>query len=150
MLGPVDAKRRMRLAAVGVAIALSCTVSGCGGEEQFANQPSPPETLVISAVVAQHHVTVSPSGFGAGPVELIASNQTAVSQRLTVRSERLTAGADPLEQRTAPINPGDTASLKADLGEGIYSVSARSETIVPARIRVGPRRKSAKDRLGQP
>jgi hypothetical protein len=129
---------------------LSFGVFGCGGDEQFANQPRPPETLQISAVVTRGQVTVSPSGFGAGPVELIASNQTTVSQRLTVRSERLAAGADPLEQRSAPINPGDTASLKADLREGIYSVSASSETISPARIRVGPRRKSAKDRLLQP
>jgi len=46
--------------------------------------------------------------------------------------------------------PGDTASLKADLAEGIYSVSAASGTIDPARIRVGPRRESGKDRLLQP
>jgi hypothetical protein len=140
----------MRWAAVGVATALSFSVFGCGGDEQFANQSRPPEALQISAVVTRGQVTVSPSGFGAGPVELIASNQTTVSQRLTVRSERLAAGADPLEQRSAPINPGDTASLKADLREGIYSVSASSKTISPARIRIGPRRKSAKGRLLQP
>jgi len=148
-LGPVDAKRRMRWAAVGVAFALACTVLACG-EEKFANEPRPPETLEISAVVARTQVTVSPTRFGAGPVELIASNQTAISQRLTLRSEWLATGADPLEQRTAPINPGDTASLKANLGEGIYSVSAPSETISPARILVGPPRKSATDRLLQP
>lgn len=150
LVRPVDAKRRMPWAAVGVAVALVFPAPGCGGDEEFANQPRPPQTLEISAVVAPSQVTVSPSRFGAGPVELIASNETEISQRLTLRSERLRAGADQLEQRTAPINPGDTASLKADLTEGIYSVSARSGLIDPARIRVGPRRASGKDRLLQP
>jgi hypothetical protein len=139
----------MPWAATGVAVALTLVALACGGDEEFANRPRPPETLQISAVVAATRVTLSPSRFGAGPVELIASNQTAISQRLTLRSEWLAAGADPLNQRTAPINPGDTASLKADLSEGIYSVSAGG-TISPARIRVGPQRASAEDRLLQP
>ena len=148
---PVDAKRRTPWAAVGVAVALAFAATGCGGEDdEFANSPRPPQTIEISAVVAPTAVTVAPSRFGAGPVELIASNQTATSQRLTLRSERLENGADELEQRTAPINPGDTASLKADLAEGTYSVSARSGTIAAARIRVGPPRPSGKDRLLQP
>jgi hypothetical protein len=149
-VSPVDAKRRMPWAAVGVAVALAVMTPGCGGDEEFANRPRPPEALAISAVVAPARVTVSPSRFGGGPIELIASNQTEISQRLTLRGERLAAGADQLEQRTAPINPGDTASLKADLSEGIYSVSAASGTIDPAQIRVGPRRESGKDRLLQP
>lgn len=136
-------------AAAGLAVALTLGLSGCG-DERFANEPRPPQTIEISAVVASREVTVSPSRFGAGPVELIASNQTRTSQRLTLRSERLAAGADELEQRTAPINPGDTASLKADLAEGEYTVSAISGAIRAARIRVGPRRESAQDRLLQP
>jgi hypothetical protein len=139
----------MRWAAVGVAVALAITAPACGGDEEFANRPRPPATLQISAVIAPTRVTVSPSRFGAGPIELIASNQTSISQRLTLRSQ-LIAGADQLNQRTAPINPGDTASLKADLAEGVYFVSASSATIRGARIRVGPPRVSAKDRLLQP
>jgi hypothetical protein len=139
----------MSWAAAGVVVTLAVTAPGCGGDE-YANRPRPPATLEISAVISPTRVTVSPSHLGAGPIELIASNQTAVSQRLTLRSERLAGGADPLEQRTAPINPGDTASLKADLAEGVYSLSARAETIRPARIRVGPPRASAEDRLLQP
>jgi hypothetical protein len=146
----VDVKRTMPWTAAGVAVALVFTIPACGGDEEFANRPRPPQTLQLSAVVAPTRVTVSPSRFGAGPVELIASNQTAISRRLTLRSERLAAGAGQLNQRTAPINPGDTASLKADLAEGLYSVSADSGTISTARIRVGPPRPSAKDRLLQP
>jgi hypothetical protein len=147
---PVDATRSTPWLAVGAAVALALAALGCGGDEDFANEPRPPQTLEISAVVAPTQVTVSPSRFGAGPVELIASNQTPISQRLTLRSERLMGGARQLQQRTAPINPGDTASLKADLAAGIYSVTAPSRLIRPARIRVGPRRESAKDRLLQP
>jgi hypothetical protein len=150
LVRPVDATRTIQWAAVGVAVALAITAPACGGDEEFANRPRPPATLQISAVIAPTRVTVSPSRFGAGPIELIASNQTSISQRLTLRSQRLIAGADQLNQRTAPINPGDTASLKADLAEGVYSVSASSATIRGARIRVGPPRVSAKDRLLQP
>jgi hypothetical protein len=147
----MDAKRsRMPWAAVGVAAMLAFTAPGCGGDAQFANDPRPPVTLEISAVVAPKGVTVSPARFGAGPIELTASNQTGISQRLTLRSERLATGATQLEQRTAPINPGDTASLKADLAEGVYSVSAPSDAIAAARIRVGPARPSGQGRLLQP
>ena len=96
-------------------------------------------------------MTVSPARFGAGSIELIASNQTATSQRLTLRSSSSSSrGGDRLDQSTGPINPGDTASLKADLTTGSYLVTARSRGIDPARIVVGPPRSSATDGLLQP
>ncbi len=104
----------------------------------------------MSASITASNVTVSPSRLGAGTIELIASNLTATSQQLTLRSERLRNGAEPLEQRTGPINPGDTASLTADLAQGTYRVTARSGAIAAATIRVGPSRPSAKDTLLQP
>jgi hypothetical protein len=96
------------------------------------------------------NVTVSPSRLGAGSIELIASNLTGESQQLTLSSRSLTGGGEPLEQRTGPINPGDTASLTADLAQGIYRVSTGSGAITPATIRVGPPRRSAQDELVQP
>ena len=132
-----------------VALALTPVIAGCGGDD-FANDERPATTITVAAVVTVKRITVSPARLGAGTVELLASNQTARSQRVQLRSVRLAGGGARLSQRTGPINPGGTASLKADLGEGTYVVSATSAAIEPATIVVGPRRASGSDRLLQP
>ena len=142
--------RRMPWTAAGVAVALALGIGGCGGDDEFANEERAPATITLSASITSANVTIAPSHLGAGTIELIASNLTATSQQVTLRSETLADGADPLEQRTGPINPGDTASLTADLAQGTYRVTTRSQAIAPATIRVGPRRASAKDQLLQP
>ncbi|MGH2943838.1 MAG: hypothetical protein ACRDLN_13795 [Solirubrobacteraceae bacterium] len=146
----LDAMRRMPWTAAGIAAALAAGIGGCGGDDEFGNRERAPAAITLSASITPANVTVSPSRFGAGTIELIASNLTATSQQVTLRSERLADGAAPLEQRTGPINPGDTASLTADLGQGTYRVTTRGERIAPATIRVGPRRASAEDQLLQP
>jgi hypothetical protein len=142
--------RRMPWTAAGVAVALALGVGGCGGDDEFANDERAPATVTLSASITSANVTIAPSHLGAGTIELIASNLTSTSQQVTLRSEALADGADPLEQRTGPINPGDTASLTADLTQGTYRLTTRSQAIAPATIRVGPRRASAKDQLLQP
>jgi hypothetical protein len=134
----------------GVAVALAFGIVGCGGDDEFANDERAPATITLSASITAANVTISPSRLGAGTIELIASNLTSTSQQVTLRSETLAGGADPLEQRTGPINPGDTASLTADLAQGTYRLTTRSRAIAAATIRVGPRRASAKDQLLQP
>lgn len=147
----VDAMCRMPWAAAGVAAAVALGLAGCGGDDDFANEERAPVQIILSAAITSSNVTVSPSRFGAGTIELIASNLTSRSQRLTLSSEALgSAGATPLRQRTGPINPGDTASLTAALRQGIYRVTTGSRAISPATIRVGPPRPSAKDALLQP
>jgi hypothetical protein len=137
-------------AALAAIVALSLGVAGCGGGDDFANSPRPAAPITLSAAISTARVTVSPSRFGAGAIELIASNQTPTSQRLTLRSTGSTSSTDALEQTTGPINPGDTASLKADLVRGSYLVTARSAAIGPATIVVGPPRPSGADSLLQP
>lgn len=145
MLRAAGAKRR----GVVVALALAPLLGGCGGED-FANAPRSATAITIGAVVTPKRVTVSPARFGAGTVELLASNQTATSQRVQLRSVRLAGGGTPLSQSTGPISPGGTASLKADLAEGDYLVSVRSSAIEPATVVAGTPRASGSDRLLQP
>jgi hypothetical protein len=133
-----------------VALVLVLGVSGCGGGEDYTGDRPPAAAITVSAVISPTRVSLSPSRFGAGTIELLASNQTSTSQRLELRSVRLTAGGRPLVQRTGPMNPGGTASLKADVDAGAYVVSARSPPIEPARIAVGAPRASATHRLLQP
>ncbi len=143
MLRAPGAKRRTT-----VAIALVTAVAGCG--DDFANDPRAAAESAVSAVVTVKGVTVSPPRLRAGAIELIASNQTTKSQRVQLRSVRLANGAAPLAQSTGPINPGGSASLKADLDEGTYVVSASGTDLEPASIIVAPARDSDSDRLLQP
>ena len=147
MVRQVDAQRRMPRAARAALIALALGVAGCGGGDDFANDPpaAPPKT--VGAVISPLRVTVSPARLGAGTIELIASNQTTTSQRVTLRSQ---GAAAKLEQSTGPINPGDTASLTATLTAGRYLVTARSPAIDPAPIVVGAAAGGSADGLLQP
>ena len=141
--------RRTPWAVAGVAVALVAGLAGCGDDE-FGNERRAPAPVTLSASITASNVTVSPARLGAGTIELIASNLTSRSQQLTLSSASLPGDGDRLEQRTGPINPGDTASLTADLVQGTYRVQTRSAAITPATIRVGPPRASAQDQLLQP
>ena len=132
------------------AIALALLIGGCGGDDEFANRERAPAQITLSASITPRDITVSPSRIGAGAIELIASNLTSTSQQITLRSETLSAGTAPLMQRTGPINPGDTASLTADLVQGTYRVTARASGVPSATIRVGPSRSGSSDQLLQP
>ena len=55
-----------------------------------------------------------------------------------------------LSQSTGPINPGGTASLKADLAPGTYAVAARSSSLAPATLVVTPAPAGDADHLLQP
>ncbi|HEV2787508.1 MAG TPA: hypothetical protein VGV67_14010 [Solirubrobacteraceae bacterium] len=147
---PLDAMCRTPWTVSGVAVAVVFGLGACGGDDDFANDEREPAPITLAASITPSNVTVSPSRFGAGTIELIASNLTSRSQQVTLSSKTLAAGADPLRQRTGPINPGDTASLTADLRQGTYRVTTGSEAIMPATIRVGPPRASAQDTLLQP
>lgn len=140
----------MPWAAVAVALTpAALMLSGCGAD-RFANERRPPAPITVSAAITPGRVTVSPSRFAAGAIELIASNQTGTSQRLRLHSEARAGATQEIDQSTGPINPGDTASLKAELTAGAYLVTARSASIAGARIVVRPGSGNAGDGLLQP
>ena len=145
----LDATRSRTWTAAAIALALTLTGAGCGGED-FPNRERAPARITLGVAITPRDITVSPSRIGAGPVELIASNLTSASQQITLRSEMLSAGTAPLQQRTGPINPGDAASLTADLVQGVYRVTTGAEQEPSATIRVGPTRSGATDQLLQP
>jgi hypothetical protein len=132
-----------------VALALVACAAGCGSDD-YANDPRAAPASSVGAVVTVKRVDVSPPRLPAGLVELVASNQTPRSQRVQLRSVRLPGGAPPLAQSTGPINPGGTASLKADLAAGTYVVSASDAKLPAATIVVGAPRGDGSDRLLQP
>jgi hypothetical protein len=140
-------RRRTALVVPCVALA-AAIVAGCGGSNDYKNTPRPASPIVITASISKDAVSVSPKKFGAGPITLIITNQTSASQRLTLE---ISSGAPGFKGQTGPINPRDTAELKADLNtQGTYSVHADGGSIRPARLTVGAKRPSAQNDLLQP
>lgn len=136
--------RRTAALITGVVMLLA---TGCGETKSYPNDPRPPSPIVLTASIAKDGVSVSPTTFGAGPVRLIITNQTSAAQEITFSTAGSAAG---FKQQTGPINPGDTATLKADVPRGEATVKVRSDAIKPAELKVGAERASAQNELLQP
>lgn len=122
--------------------------AACGSDESYKNDPRPPKTIVIAAAILPDEVSVSPREFGAGPISLTVANQTGASQRISIVKQ--VNGQPQAGEQTGPINPRDTATLKADVEQGEYEIRVEGQSISPARITVGPERESAQNELLQP
>ena len=136
-----------RAVAAGIAGAAALATAGCGSTEQRPNLPWPPVRIVLTGSISTDRVSVSPRRFGAGPVSLVVANLTDTSQQVTLETAGSRAG---IRQQTAPINPRDTAELRADLSTGRYTVKVSGGGITAATLRVGRRRPSAQNDLLQP
>jgi hypothetical protein len=132
----------------GAVCAAALVMLGCGSGGTYKNQPRPPAPIVITAAITPGQVSVSPTHFGAGPISLVITNQTQKSQRLTIA--RQVNGQLQQTGETGPINPQDTASLKADVDPGSYTVSVDGGGVKPAKLRIGKQRASAQNDLLQP
>lgn len=121
------------------------TVAGCGGGEDFPNDPRPAAADTLTGVVQDTGVTVSPNNRGAGPFLITISNQTKQAHTLTLEGEKI-------DQTVGPVQPQDTATIQATLEQGTYEVRAGSpkavaQQIPPAEITIGPARASSADQL---
>jgi hypothetical protein len=137
---------RSGAAAAGIAAALA--LAACGTTTERRNEPRPPTRIVITGSISTDRVSISPRRFGAGPVSLVVANLTDTSQQVTLETaDQARAG---IRQQTAPINPRDTAELRADLSTGRYRVKVSGGGIASATLRVGRQRRSAQNDLLQP
>jgi hypothetical protein len=141
--------RMTRTGAMATPLAI-IALAGCGGSGNYHNDPRPPAAIVLTASISDQRVSVSPRRFGAGPISLIVVNQTSAAQRVTLESAGPAGSGPGLKQVTAPISPRDTATLKADVPPGRYSVRVGQNGIAAAGLRVGPQRASAQNELLQP
>jgi hypothetical protein len=131
-------------------VVAAIVLAGCGATADSRTDPRPPAPIVLTASISDQRVSVSPRSFGAGPISLIVTNQTKTAQRVTLESVEAAGQGPGLKQETAPISPRDTATLKADVDPGRYSVHVAGDAIAAAALRVGPERKSAQNDLLQP
>lgn len=137
----------MRKTTVGaLATIAGLLATGCGSTPH-ENGLRPPTTVVVSAAITPSRVTVSPKRLGAGPITLVVTNLTASSQQLTFESAGTGAG---IKQQTGPINPQDSATLKALVKPGTYTVRVSGAGVRPATIEFGPERPSAQNDLNTP
>ena len=149
----------MRGTIVGMLFATTA-VAGCGGGSHYANQPRPPSPINLTVYINDHRVSVSPTSVGAGPVELVVTNQASNSESLTVLPAGA-AAAQPLAD-TGPISPQGTAQVTLNLnspGDYTVGISPSSQTeaaaatptgIQAATLHIGSPRPSASNQLLQP
>jgi hypothetical protein len=136
-------------ALVGGATLAVMLVAGCGGGKDFADKPRPAAPVQLTGVITDKGVVVSPNKVGAGPVEIIVSNQTGASHTLELD------GGTMATVRTGPINPLDTGRIQRTLAPGSYVVKAGSERAVkrelrPAHLVIGKARPSSNNQVGLP
>jgi hypothetical protein len=141
---------RRTAALTPLAVATVVVLAGCGSSSDYKNDPRPPAPIVLTASIDDQRVSVSPRSFGAGPISLVVTNQTNTAQRITLESAEKAGSGPGLKQETAPISPRDTATLKADVKPGRYTVHVGGDGIAPARLQVGTQRASAQNDLLQP
>lgn len=135
--------QRGRALALAVALALSGALAGCGGEDDFENDPRPAAPIVVTAKVDNQRVVVSPKEFGAGLVNITVSNQSDDPVNLT-----LVGPASEDNRSSGDILPGGVGNIKADMVEGEYEVNGGERSDAkPAQVTVGPARPSSSDEL---
>jgi hypothetical protein len=132
------------LAVVGLLVPTAC------GEEDHRNGERPAASINVTAAIVDGRVHVSPRRFGAGPIRLLVTNQTASVQALTLETDEVGGDRPGLTQTTAPISPSGTARLEVDVREGDYALTTADRGIEPASVEVGAPRPSAQGDLLQP
>jgi hypothetical protein len=132
-----------------IALALAA-VAGCGGGDDYANEPRPPAPINVTAAITNQRVSVSPQRFGAGPIVLVISNQSSTAQEVTFETDELGGSKPGRTFSTTPINPRGTATLKVDVRQGAWKLRTKDGGIQAAAVSVGKQRKSAQNELLQP
>jgi hypothetical protein len=133
------------LASVGATVG-----AGCGDSESHKNKLKPPGPINVTASVSDKRVSVSPHAFGAGPIVLIITNQTARKQDVTLASDT-TSGKAGVQQSTGPIiSEGGTAQLQVNVSKGTYRLSTADDGVEAATIAVGGSRGTSQNELLQP
>ncbi len=139
--------RRSLVILAGAAVLAPGAACGTSPRER-GSAVRPPTPIVVTAAIDDDGVRVSPRRFGAGPIDLIATNLSGRARVLTLATDEIGGPTGGIEQSTGEIGPGDTARLQADLRCGRYAVTVDRGR--GAALRVGAPRPSAQDELMQP
>ena len=131
--------------------ALAAGVLGCGNEHH-QNRLRPPAPVLLGASTTPERISTSPRTVGAGPITLVFTNLTGTSQQVTFESAGAPGSSNRpgIRQQTGPINPNDTAQLKATVQPGLYRVRVTGDAVAPATLAIGRKRPSSHNDLMLP
>jgi hypothetical protein len=142
---------RTHVLALGTAAVVAAAAAGCGDDSDYKNTDRPPAPIVITAFIAKDKISVSPTKFGAGPIQLKVVNSTDRSQSVTLETaDKPGSDAAGVRQVTGPINPNDNATLSANVRAGTYSVHVSGDDIRAATLDVGEERPTSQQDLHLP
>lgn len=141
---------RTHVVVLSAAALAALGAAGCGGTTDRTNKDRPPAPIIVTALIAKDKVSVSPTKFGAGPIQLKVVNATDRSQSATLETADEPGGPAGMRQDTGPINPNDNATLSATVGTGTYSVHVGGDDIRAATLEVGQKRPSSQQDLMLP
>jgi hypothetical protein len=148
----------MRRTTIGILVAASVAISGCGGGSGVSPTASrPPAPVNLTVYVNDSKVSVSPTSVGAGPVVLIVTNQASHAEALAISS----ADGSHTLASTAPINPQATTQVSVDFKPGNYTIAtaphgstdaslANPTSVTAASIHIGPTRSNSNNSLLSP
>lgn len=118
--------------------------AGCGSQ-QFVQVAQPPPPIQLAAVVTPRSMSLEPGSVGAGPTDIIASNQSGGDLTLALQGPNV-------NDKTGPVHPRDAAKLHDALSPGTYQLIAVASngTQQSATLSVGPKRQSGATDVSQP
>lgn len=134
--------------------------AGCGNSTKFANEPRPAAPVNVTVYINNQRVAISPDSVGAGPVDLIVTNQADDAESLAVLPSGTSTGQALAD--TGPISPQATAQVTVNLNSpGDYNIgiatsdssqasAATPTTIAPALLHVGKARPGSNGTLLEP
>jgi hypothetical protein len=144
----LKATRKTSLALLAIT---ALVLVGCGTKERTANELRPPVPIQLNASLMPKKISISPDRIGGGPITLIVSNLTASDQRVTFGANSPSGTSDlRIDSQSATIAPNNTASMKANLTDGTYSLSVEDDAIPASIISVAGERPSAQNDLMLP
>jgi hypothetical protein len=129
-----------------VLFALPFALAACGGEQR-ENELRPPVPVTLTGAIHADRIQISPASVGAGTVVLLVSNQSRAPQTVTFETDELGGTRSGTTASSPEIAPGSTGRLTISTREGDYSVHTQDDAIRAARVKIGPPRPSAQDRL---
>ncbi len=144
----LKATRKPILAVLALA---ALALVGCGTKERTANELRPPLPIQLDASLMPKKISLSPNQIGGGPITLIVSNLTGSDQRVTFGANSPSGSSDlRIDSQSATIAPNNTATMKADLTDGTYSLSVEDDAIPASLLSVSGQRPSAQNDLMLP
>ena len=129
----------MRVRSLAAVLGALCALAlAACGDEDFPNNPRPAAPIELTARIGDSGISLGPQAVGAGLANITVSNQTEDPVHLVLEG--------PTDESSDEIVAGGTGTVKVELEEGDYTVSA-GDGGHQAQLKVGAPRESSQNDL---